>query len=157
MAQLAMMPKLMPRMTTTTMMTMMPTLISSPCRPTPLRMYGLPVIEDELFEEQEAFNSSSEPSFTDFFETSTDSEAGAPDTLNENGDDDDEFTTDSDEDHDISDLEGGLLDAPLIAHIGTDPNGAPVEGAEDGTVQPEMPLLVIEDLDGRLIYAKQGW
>ncbi|SPO21629.1 uncharacterized protein UTRI_01113_B [Ustilago trichophora] len=129
--------------------------------PDTLRMYGLPVIEDELFEEQEAFNSSSEPSFTDFFETSTDSEMGEPDTLNENGDDDDEFTTDSDEDRDISDLEGGLLDAPLIAHIGTangDASAATGEGAGDGTaeIKPEMPLLVIEDLDGRLIYARAG-
>ncbi|KAJ1032734.1 hypothetical protein NDA16_000755 [Ustilago loliicola] len=131
--------------------------------PDTLRMYGLPVIEDELFEEQEAFNSSSEPSFTDFFETSTDSEMGVPDTQNENGDDDDEFTTDSDEDRDISDLEGGLLDAPLIAHIGTaasegDQNAAATDAAADGTVQPkpEMPLLVIEDLDGRLIYARAG-
>ncbi|CBQ70661.1 conserved hypothetical protein [Sporisorium reilianum SRZ2] len=129
--------------------------------PDTLRMYGLPVIEDELFEEQEAFNSSSEPSFTDFFETSTDSEADVADLQNENGDDDDEFTTDSDEDHDISDLEGGLLDAPLIAHIGTagdDPNAAVADAAQDGAVEPkpEMPLLVIEDLDGRLIYARAG-
>ncbi|GAC96997.1 predicted midasin [Pseudozyma hubeiensis SY62] len=132
--------------------------------PATLRMYGLPVIEDELFEEQEAFNSSSEPSFTDFFETSTDSEMDIANALDENGDDDDEFTTDSDEDHDISDLEGGLLDAPLIAHIGTtsaadDPNAVDTEEVTaDGTVQPkpEMPLLVIEDLDGRLIYARAG-
>lgn len=132
--------------------------------PDTLRMYGLPLIdEDELFEEQEAFNSSSEPSFTDFFETSTDSDMGVADTQNENGDDDDEFTTDSDEDHDISDLEGGLLDAPLIAHIGTAPsdvdaNAAAAGDAADGTPQakPEMPLLVIEDLDGRLIYARAG-
>jgi hypothetical protein len=127
--------------------------------PDTLRMYGLPVIDDELFEQQEAFNSSSEPSFTDFFETSTDSETGAPDTQNENGDDDDEFTTDSDEDRDISDLEGGLLDAPLIAHIGTgsaDQTVATSEGAEDEQPKPEMPLLVIEDLDGRLIYARAG-
>ncbi|SAM77814.1 uncharacterized protein UBRO_01882 [Ustilago bromivora] len=130
--------------------------------PDTLRMYGLPVIEDELFEEQEAFNSSSEPSFTDFFETSTDSEMDIADAQNENGDDDDEFTTDSDEDRDISDLEGGLLDAPLIAHIGTAPEGdrnaAVTDAAADGTLQPkpEMPLLVIEDLDGRLIYARAG-
>ncbi|SNX82636.1 uncharacterized protein MEPE_01342 [Melanopsichium pennsylvanicum] len=130
--------------------------------PDTLRMYGLPVIEDELFEEQEAFNSSSEPSFTDFFETSSDSEAGEASALNQNGDDDDEFTTDSDEDRDISDLEGGLLDAPLIAHIGTAADGEQGEAvgdvAADGTVQPrpEMPLLVIEDLDGRLIYARAG-
>lgn len=130
--------------------------------PDTLCMYGLPVIEDELFEEQEAFNSSSEPSFTDFFETSTDSEADVAGLQNENGnDDDDEFTTDSDEDHDISDLEGGLLDAPLIAHIGTasdDPNAATADAAQDGAVEskPEMPLLVIEDLDGRLIYARAG-
>lgn len=131
--------------------------------PDTLRMYGLPVIEDELFEQQEAFNSSSEPSFTDFFETSTDSEMGAPDDQIEIGDDDDEFTTDSDEDRDISDLEGGFLDAPLIAHLGTaasSANQSAVAGATagDGTaeVQPEMPLLVIEDLDGRLIYARAG-
>ena len=129
--------------------------------PDTLRMYGLPVIEDELFEEQEAFNSSSEPSFTDFFETSTDSEAEIADALNENADDDDEFTTDSDEDHDISDLEGGLLDAPLIAQIGTasdDPNAPAEDVAPNGALQPkpEMPLLVIEDLDGRLIYARAG-
>ena len=128
--------------------------------PDTLRMYGLPVIEDELFEEQEAFNSSSEPSFTDFFETSTDSETGVLDTQNGVGDDDDEFTTDSDEDRDISDLEEGLLDAPLIAHIGTarDEGAAAVDAADVGAVQPkpEMPLLVIEDLDGRLIYARAG-
>uniref|UniRef100_V5ET31 Uncharacterized protein n=2 Tax=Kalmanozyma brasiliensis (strain GHG001) TaxID=1365824 RepID=V5ET31_KALBG len=129
--------------------------------PNTLRMYGLPVIEDELFEEQEAFGSSSEPSFTDFFETSTDSEADLADINNDNGDDDDEFTTDSDEDHDISDLEGGLLDAPLIAHVGTttdDSTAAAADAAEDGTLEPkpEMPLLVIEDLDGRLIYARAG-
>ncbi|TKY84877.1 hypothetical protein EX895_005957 [Sporisorium graminicola] len=129
--------------------------------PDTLRMYGLPVIEDELFEQQEAFNSSSEPSFTDFFETSTDSEADVADLQNEIGDDDDEFTTDSEEDHDISDLEGGLLDAPLIAHIGTageDPNAAAADAVQDGALEPkpEMPLLVIEDLDGRLIYARAG-
>ncbi|PWZ03256.1 hypothetical protein BCV70DRAFT_204063 [Testicularia cyperi] len=132
--------------------------------PNTLRMYGLPVIDDEIFEEQEAFNSSSEPSFTDFFESSTDSDMADVELASGQVDDDDEFTTDSDEDHDISDLDEGVLDAPLIAHIGTAQvpvDGESAEGiantaANEIEAKPEMPLLVIEDLDGRLIYARAG-
>ena len=127
--------------------------------PDTFRLYGLPDIEDELFEQQEGFHTSSEPSFTDFFESSTDSEMGAGDGAR---DDDDEFTTDSEEDEDISDIEGGVLDAPLIAHIGTTQGQTNGDSAgtnsleASGEIRPEVPLLVIEDLDGRLIYARAG-
>lgn len=124
--------------------------------PNSRRMFGLPVIDDEIFEEQDAFNSSSEPSFTDFFESSSGSDSDElAAILGDVEDDDDEFTTDSDEDHDISDLDDGGLDAPLIAHLGRTPatDGENINPVE---LRPEMPLLVIEDLDGRLIYARAG-
>ncbi|SPO35616.1 uncharacterized protein PSFLO_01087 [Pseudozyma flocculosa] len=124
--------------------------------PDAMRLYGLPYVEDEIFEEQEGFRTSSEPSFTDFFETSTDSETAPGEAMR---DDDDEFTTDSDTDEDISDLESGVLEAPLIAHVGTAQELAATHGdaAADATAaQPDVPLLVIEDLDGRLIYARAG-
>ncbi|PWN47271.1 hypothetical protein IE53DRAFT_371595 [Violaceomyces palustris] len=124
--------------------------------PHTMRAYGLPVIEDELFAEQEVFNSSSEPSFTDFFESS-DEDAGA--LADGARSDDDETTTDDDTDEDISDLEGGVLDAPLLAHVGSTEG---VQGTEQNAdlatiaTGQEVPLLVIEDLDGRLIYARAG-
>ncbi|GAI98239.1 unnamed protein product, partial [marine sediment metagenome] len=120
-----------------------------PLSPETMRLLGLPVLEDELFEEQEGFHSSSEPSFTDFF-------ASSDESTPEN--DDDDTTTDDDSDDEISDLEAHVLGAPFLAHIATAEelgSGAGGEITEVGQFQgQEVPLLVIEDLDGRLIYAR---
>ncbi|CAO1615051.1 unnamed protein product [Parajaminaea phylloscopi] len=131
--------------------------------PDTLRLIGLPVLDDELFTEQAGFHSDSEPSFSDFF--ASDNEGGngmAPD-------DGDELTSlssdldDSDDDTDISDLEGSLMGEPFLAHVGSldgqpqsaeQLHAAMEAGAE--IARQDIPLLVIEDLDGRLIYARAG-
>lgn len=127
---------------------------------------GLGGIEDELFAPQEGFHSSSEPSFTDFFGSEAE-ESDSADCLSALGvtlearEDDNELTADnSDESEtDISDLEGGLLSAPFLA-AGVSTQVGP--GQEDEapmaltTSGQDVPLLVIEDLDGRLIYARAG-
>lgn len=121
--------------------------------PQTLQQLGL----DELFGEADGFHSSSEPSFTDFF--MSDSEDGTDDDglELEARSDDDQLTTDDDDESDISDMEDGLLSAPflseaLAAGAGTQlmPHNA------DAIAQADIPLLVIEDLDGRLIYARAG-
>ncbi|PWN19302.1 hypothetical protein BCV69DRAFT_50135 [Microstroma glucosiphilum] len=125
--------------------------------PETMRLLGLPVLEDELFHEQEGFHSDSEPSFSDFF--GSDGEGIQPD-------DDDELTSfdTSDEDDDISDLEDALVGEPFLAHVGAvDPAGgtsavdlaAAMQAGVD-IARQDIPLLVIEDLDGRLIYARAG-
>lgn len=132
--------------------------------PETMRLLGLPVVDDELFLEQEGFHSDSEPSFSDFFA----SEHGDVDD-DDDEDDDDELTSfnSSDEDDDISDLEDPLMGEPYLAHVGAaldsaeqsgqqaiDLNAAMEAGAE--IARQDIPLLVIEDLDGRLIYARAG-
>lgn len=122
--------------------------------PQTLQQLGL----DELFGEPDGFHSSSEPSFTDFF--MSDSEEGTDDDgleLEARSDDDQLTTDDDDDESDISDMEDGLLSAPflseaLAAGAGTQlmPHNA------DAIAQADIPLLVIEDLDGRLIYARAG-
>jgi len=133
--------------------------------PDTMRLLGLPVLdEDELFEEQDGFHSSSEPSFTDFF--------GSSDEGDSNARDDDDESTDDDlrnSDDEISDLDGGILGAPFLAHFTSTQDGADLinggeliaagennELASSLLQQPDVPLLVIEDLDGRLIYARAG-
>lgn len=122
--------------------------------PQTLQQLGL----DELFGEPDGFHSSSEPSFTDFF--MSESEEGTDEDgleLAARSDDDQLTTDDEDDESDISDMEDGLLSAPflneaLAAGAGTQlmPNNA------DAIAQADIPLLVIEDLDGRLIYARAG-
>lgn len=163
--------------------------------PETLHQLGIDGFEDDLFEAQEPFNSSSEPSFTDFFGSdghdSDASDAEHNEIVLEPRDDDDELTTDDDDDDDdddidvhdaddetdISDLEGGLLSTPFLAHdalaagagtqmapgqedagIATAVTAAGLDGASGGVGanNPDIPLLVIEDLDGRLIYARAG-
>lgn len=148
--------------------------------PETLHQLGIDGFEDDLFEPQEAFHSSSEPSFTDFFGSEA-NDSDATDAENnsiilEPRDDDDELTTDDDDledddETDISDLEGGLLSAPFLAQdalaAGAGTQFAPgqeidaaaaaaVLSANGAGANPDVPLLVIEDLDGRLIYARAG-
>lgn len=131
--------------------------------PETARLLGLPVVQDELFQEQQGFHSDSEPSFSDFF-------------ASDHADDDDELTSfdedEDDTDSDISDLHADLMGEPFLAHVGelADPiaqsqiaslsDAAQANpSAEDGGAvaqSQDIPLLVIEDLDGRLIYARAG-
>lgn len=136
------------------------------------------VIANELFKPQRGFASSPEPLFSDFYGSSIDSDQdGSSDFENEKNDnhgdgihiygsspssDDDE--TSSDNDASISDMEP--MSMPLIAHVGAtqgvDVDDADREsGDDDGeageqALKNAMPLLVIEDLDGRLVYARAG-
>lgn len=132
--------------------------------PDTMRLLGLPVLEDELFAEQAEFHSDSEPSFSDFFGSDDEDDAQG------GRDDDDELTSldssdldDTEDDADISDLEGALVGEPFLAHVGEvdaapqtaeQLNAAMEAGAE--IARQDIPLLVIEDLDGRLIYARAG-
>ena len=117
-------------------------------------------ISDELLKPQRGFASSPEPLFSDFFGNDE-----APDPLN-NHDDDEELTVyeDSSSENESSSTISDTcsLSTPLIAHIGTSQNhsGDPFGHSDDENfpdeAQHEVPLLVIEDLDGRLIYARAG-
>ncbi|CAO1638777.1 unnamed protein product [Sympodiomycopsis kandeliae] len=137
--------------------------------PETARLLGLPVIDSELYQEQQGFHSDSEPSFSDFF---------ASDHAEEGADDDDELTSfdEDDDDSDISDLETALIGEPFLAHVGALGGVVGTESVQDGVavqasigdetvnaqnsgammLQQDIPLLVIEDLDGRLIYARAG-
>lgn len=128
--------------------------------PETARLLGLPVVGDELFEEQLGFHSDSEPSFSDFF-------------ASDHPDDDEELTSydedENDSDSQISDLDA-LMGLPFLAHLGVQAGqGLAQERSDDNVVgnqtdqsvdtlapRQEIPLLVIEDLDGRLIYARAG-
>lgn len=132
--------------------------------PAALSDNGQDVVANELFKPQRGFASTPEPSFADFFGSSDEMEA------NQSGyyeNDDEELTTDEDSLSDgdsgstISDVES--LSVPLIAHVGSngyDDNASHPEGEEGVTdaaaLDNAIPLLVIEDLDGRLIYARAG-
>lgn len=121
--------------------------------PQTLQQLGL----DELFGEADGFHSSSEPSFTDFF--MSDSEVGTDDDdlELEARSDDDQLTTDNDDESDISDMEDGLLSAPFLSEALAAGAGTQLMPHNpDAIAQADIPLLVIEDLDGRLIYARAG-
>lgn len=121
------------------------------------------VIADELFKPQRGFASSPEPSFSDFFDSSDDMD-GQQNIAN----DDDILTTDeSTEDYDdtsstVSDV--GPMPVPLIAHMGSAQGMGNTEldsksndmPSDEAALKNAIPLLVIEDLDGRLIYARAG-
>jgi len=122
---------------------------------------GNDIVANELFKPQRGFTSSPEPSFSDFFGSSDERDQPC------SGDDDNDLTTDEDDDDDISSLESdsttsdtASLPAPLIAHIGTQPSAARDDQTlvtdGDAAIRNAIPLLVIEDLDGRLIYARAG-
>jgi len=121
------------------------------------------VVADELFKPQRGFASSPEPSFSDFFDSSDEMD-GQQSTAN----DDDILTTDeASEDYDdtsstVSDV--GPLSVPLIAHMGSahdlESNNLDSKSndipSDEAALKNAIPLLVIEDLDGRLIYARAG-
>ncbi|WFD25797.1 hypothetical protein MNAN1_000763 [Malassezia nana] len=121
------------------------------------------VIADELFKPQRGFASSPEPSFSDFFNSSD--EMDAEQTMS--NDDDSLTANESTEDYDdtsstISDM--GPLSVPLIAHVGSTNGlednehntGSKDMPSDEAALKNAIPLLVIEDLDGRLIYARAG-
>ncbi|WFD33290.1 hypothetical protein MCUN1_000103 [Malassezia cuniculi] len=117
-------------------------------------------ISDELFKPQRGFASSPEPLFADFFGPSD-----AQDPLEEQ-DDDDQLTIyeeDSSDESTSTISDTCSLSAPLIAHVGTakqeqstDPFGDVDDEDVPDEARHDVPLLVIEDLDGRLIYARAG-
>lgn len=119
-------------------------------------------IGEEMFKPQRGFATSPEPSFSDFFASSDEVDEGK-----ESGDDE-MLTTDEDtveESDGSSTISSASVSAPLIAHFGTSQElPGDVEGEhaeepdpdEDKSLKSAIPLLVIEDLDGRLIYARAG-
>lgn len=124
------------------------------------------IVTNELFKPQRGFASTPEPLFSDFYGSSD--ETDRP-TSNEDGDDEDALTTDEDitslddGSSTISDVES--LSVPLIAHVGAAQAMDGHASQQDITNNEELgekalknaiPLLVIEDLDGRLIYARAG-
>ncbi|WFD42859.1 hypothetical protein MPSI1_001509 [Malassezia psittaci] len=123
----------------------------------------------EMFRPQRGFATSPEPSFSDFFESSDeiDERNAIQDNHGEAGDDD-LLTTDDDT---ISDSEHSSISscssiqAPMLAHMGLNHGQSDAQNVfdEDFTeadheesLKNAIPLLVIEDLDGRLIYARAG-
>ncbi|PWN35767.1 uncharacterized protein FA14DRAFT_179134 [Meira miltonrushii] len=122
--------------------------------PQTLQQLGL----DELFGEADGFHSSSEPSFTDFFMSDSEDGTDDDDIELEARSDDDQLTTDDDDDEsDISDMEDGLLSAPFLSEALAAGAGTQLMPHNpDAIAQADIPLLVIEDLDGRLIYARAG-
>lgn len=126
--------------------------------------HGDAVIENEMFKPQRGFATSPEPSFSDFFGSSDEMEEAQV-----HDDDDDEMLTTDEDTESVSDssstISNASLSAPLIAHFSTtrDRHGDEGDGDdpatdedEDGSLRSAIPLLVIEDLDGRLIYARAG-
>lgn len=124
------------------------------------------IVSNELFKPQRGFTSTPEPLFSDFYGSSDETDHPAS---NEDGDDEDALTTDED----ITSLDDGSstisdvepLSVPLIAHVGTaqdmdghtsQRNTANNEELGEKALKNAIPLLVIEDLDGRLIYARAG-
>ncbi|WFC93419.1 hypothetical protein MBRA1_000039 [Malassezia brasiliensis] len=119
-------------------------------------------IGEEMFKPQRGFATSPEPSFSDFFASSDEIDDGK-----ETGDDE-MLTTDEDtveESDGSSTISSASVSAPLIAHFGAsqqlpgDAEGEHVnepDADEEKSLKNAIPLLVIEDLDGRLIYARAG-
>ncbi|PWN39951.1 hypothetical protein IE81DRAFT_325999 [Ceraceosorus guamensis] len=150
--------------------------------PDTMRSLGIDEVTDELFEPQDVFGSSSEPSFTDFFASDTGSESDHSVGFHLSPhEDDDELTDDNESDihlGDLSELDGSVRDPALLAQIGDadamallDAQAGAASNAVGNTQVPlasnstvpaaasasqMVPLLVIEDLDGRLIYARAG-
>lgn len=122
--------------------------------PHTLRQLGLV----DLFDDED-FGSCSEPSFTDFFgsDSGHESDAGDDVQLRTQPDDDQLTTDDEDSEADISDLDQEMLSAPFM-NVGRIAAGAGTQMGADSESGPptNVPLLVIEDLDGRLIYARAG-
>ena len=129
-------------------------------------------MSEELLKPQRGFTSSPEPSFSDFFGSSDEPDANGEDKDEQ---DDDMWTvyygssaSSPSDSSTISDI--CSLSAPLIAHVGaaqgtsdnaTHDGGAPagfstMEDVNEAVLRHDVPLLVIEDLDGRLIYARAG-
>lgn len=119
------------------------------------------IVGNEMFKPQRGFADSPEPSFSDFFESSEDVDEIPADNDDELLTTDEDTETGADSSSTISDAD---LSAPLIAHIGSAHN---LNGSEEGqsglgnvdevgSLRNAIPLLVIEDLDGRLIYARAG-
>lgn len=127
----------------------------------PARESADDVIGDEMFKPQRGFANSPEPSFSDFFGSSDEVE-----DTNAGGDDDDEMLTTDEDTESISDssstISSASVSAPLIAHFGSTKDLDGKDNAEQSNIDEEkslksaIPLLVIEDLDGRLIYARAG-
>ncbi|CEH13194.1 hypothetical protein CBOM_01132 [Ceraceosorus bombacis] len=141
--------------------------------PDTMRSLGIDEVTDELFEPQEVFGSSSEPSFTDFFasDTGSDSDHSVGIHLSPH-EDDDELTDDNESDihlGDLSEPDGSVRDPTLFAQIGDADAMALLDAQADaasnavGNTQVPLaskstvpaaasasqmvPLLVIEDLD----------
>lgn len=128
--------------------------------PQTMQQLGIDGFDDDLFAPQDPFHSSSEPSFTDFFGSGSEDEGEeAVEFALEPRHDDNELTTD-DEDSDvtdISDLDESMLGAAPFLGREALAAGACTQMTTTGTeLGAEIPLLVIEDLDGRLIYARAG-
>ncbi|PKI85441.1 hypothetical protein MVES_000684 [Malassezia vespertilionis] len=122
------------------------------------------VLGEEMFKPQRGFASSPEPSFSDFFVSSDEMDAQQTE---DDCDDDEMLTTDEDSmsgSESDSSISNASLSTPLLAHYGaaqtdSDQNDTLYDGEEldeDGSLKSAIPLLVIEDLDGRLIYARAG-
>ena len=124
------------------------------------------IVTNELFKPQRGFASTPEPLFSDFYGSSDETDRPGS---HEDGDDEDALTTDEDitslddGSSTISDVES--LSVPLIAHVGAAQDMDGHTSQQDMTNKEELgekalknaiPLLVIEDLDGRLIYARAG-
>ncbi|CAO1636507.1 unnamed protein product [Jaminaea pallidilutea] len=139
-----------------------------PFSPHTMEVLGMPVLDDELFNEQAGFHSDSEPSFTDFFASDgegllmqdDDDELTSMDSSDDGEDGDDDV---EDDDDDVSDVDGALVGEPFLAHLGgvnaTPQDHEQLHAAMEAGAQiarQDIPLLVIEDLDGRLIYARAG-
>lgn len=130
---------------------------------------GPDVISDELFKPQRGFASTPEPSFADFFGSSD--EADAEISYSDAHDTSDQEQGTNTEDSTLSSAESSstISDAePLSMSLADGINRtqhqmsedlethSPVQDTGDLTLQNAVPLLVIEDLDGRLIYARAG-
>ncbi|WFD33016.1 hypothetical protein MSPP1_004073 [Malassezia sp. CBS 17886] len=119
------------------------------------------MVSDELFKPQRGFASSPEPSFSDFFGSSDDGAQASAD----NSDDADDALTDDATTETCSVISDTPLSEPLLAHLPTTHEPGPADlrtdddalpAAGDVDLRHAIPLLVIEDLDGRLIYARAG-
>ncbi|WFC98771.1 hypothetical protein MYAM1_001503 [Malassezia yamatoensis] len=123
----------------------------------------------EMFRPQRGFVTSPEPSFSDFFESSDEiDEKNAIQGNHEEVGDDDLLTTDDDttSDSEHSSISScSSIQAPMLAHMGLKHSQSNAqnefdeeftEADQEESLKSAIPLLVIEDLDGRLIYARAG-
>ncbi len=150
--------------------------------PRTLRALGLGKAElgDELFEQQHGFRTDSEPSFTDFFDDTEPGEDeddvlssdGIGADADEDGANSEALTTDDDSslDEGFFALEAAMMTGEpfMVARGQGEGEEEMMEETMEGLLEldsddaaeaqrrAEMPLLVIEDLDGRLIYARAG-